>query len=192
MDGVSLRQISTEAGSGNTSAVHYHFGTKQGLIDAILQNRIPYLMERRRLLAARADPDDLRSVLEAHLLPILEIAESGDCHYMTFLEQLLRRYPLDRYWGQLPDPMRASYNDLLDAAGRLVKIKDPDLRRSRIDQASLICIHAAAERERQIAEAAPAATYNLFVSNLFDGIIGYLEAPVSPATQRALKGSRPK
>ena len=37
IDGVSLRQIASEAGSANNSAVHYHFGSKEGLIGAIFR-----------------------------------------------------------------------------------------------------------------------------------------------------------
>ena len=56
IEGVSLRQISTEAGSANNSAVHYHFGSKAGLIAAIFRYRLPQLIKERRLLAARAIP----------------------------------------------------------------------------------------------------------------------------------------
>src|SRR5438105_6212398 len=74
IDGVSLRQIATEAGSANNSAVHYHFGSKEGLIAAIFQHRLPQIIRERQLLAARCDPGDLRSRLEAHFLPVLLLA----------------------------------------------------------------------------------------------------------------------
>ena len=35
VDGVSMRQIGTEVGSGNNSAVLYHFGSKEKLVEAI-------------------------------------------------------------------------------------------------------------------------------------------------------------
>jgi hypothetical protein len=41
----------------------------------------------------RADPDDLRSRIEAHLLPLLERAEAPDNHYVSFVEQLQRSAP---------------------------------------------------------------------------------------------------
>src|SRR3546814_12988999 len=37
IDAVSLRQIAIAAGQGNTAAVHYHFGSKEGLLERILQ-----------------------------------------------------------------------------------------------------------------------------------------------------------
>src|SRR3546814_6660333 len=39
IDAVSLRQIAIAAGQGNTAAVQYHFGSKEGLLEAIFQHR---------------------------------------------------------------------------------------------------------------------------------------------------------
>src|SRR3954453_7384357 len=88
--GVSLRQIAVDAGSANNSAVAYHFGSKEGLIQAIFGYRLPQLLQRRELLKARLHPGDLRARLEAHLLPVLELAESREGSYLSFLEQLER------------------------------------------------------------------------------------------------------
>ena len=52
IDGVSLRQIGAAAGNGNNSAVQYHFGSKDNLIQAIFEYRLDNLHERRRVLAA--------------------------------------------------------------------------------------------------------------------------------------------
>mgnify|MGYP003583461819 FL=1 len=38
IDGVSMREIAREAGQRNNSALHYHFGSKEALIEAILHN----------------------------------------------------------------------------------------------------------------------------------------------------------
>src|ERR1700712_3974875 len=72
-DGVSLRRIGTEAGMGMNTVVQYHFGSKDKLVQAILANRIDFLGKRRALLEERADPDNLREVVEAHLLPVIEL-----------------------------------------------------------------------------------------------------------------------
>ncbi len=92
IDGVSLRQIAAAAGTANNSAVNYHFGSKEGLIAAIFQYRLPQLTSERKMLAARCDPDDLRSRFEAYYLPVLHIAEATDNHYVSFVEQLQRRW----------------------------------------------------------------------------------------------------
>ena len=92
VEGVSLRQIGIEAGSSNNSAIQYHFGSKDGLLAAVVAYRLQDLTHRRNMLAARADPDDLRARLEAHLVPLLELAELPGSHYVSFVEQLQRSH----------------------------------------------------------------------------------------------------
>src|SRR3546814_8146356 len=50
IDAVSLRQIAIAAGQGNTAAVQYHFGSKEGLLEAIFQHRLPAIDQRRKAL----------------------------------------------------------------------------------------------------------------------------------------------
>ena len=64
VDGVSMRQIGTAVGSGNNSAVLYHFGSKDNLVTAIFEYRLPGLRERRAELIAERAPSDLRGWLE--------------------------------------------------------------------------------------------------------------------------------
>ena len=90
LDGISLRQILIEAGSSNNSAIRYHFGTKDDLLRAIFAYRLGDLMQRRALLRAIFNPDELRAQLEAHVLPLIELAESPDSSYVSFIEQLQR------------------------------------------------------------------------------------------------------
>ncbi|MCK5792096.1 MAG: TetR/AcrR family transcriptional regulator [Ketobacter sp.] len=35
--GVSMRNINSAAGTRNSSAVHYHFGSKMGIIEAVME-----------------------------------------------------------------------------------------------------------------------------------------------------------
>ena len=52
--GVSLREIRLAAKQGNAGALHYHFGTKDGLLRALLERELPLLVDRRRVLLAAA------------------------------------------------------------------------------------------------------------------------------------------
>src|SRR3954462_1756002 len=61
IDGVSLRQVGAAAGNGNNSAVQYHFGSKDRLVQAVFEYRLPRMQERRALLIAEHRPDALRS-----------------------------------------------------------------------------------------------------------------------------------
>ena len=192
IDGVSLRQIATEAGTANNSAVRYHFGSKESLITAIIEYRLPYLITRRELLSARSDPDDLRSVLEAHLLPVVDMAESADNHYLIFIEQL-GRYGrgVDHPFLHVAAPLRDSHRTFLRTAGALLTHLPSDLRVDRIATATAMCLHSSADRQRALRHGAQQRPYALHVNDLFDGLVGYLNATPSQATLRALKANRP-
>lgn len=77
---VSLAEIVRAADQRNTSAIHYHFGGRDQVIEAILARHVPALRARRLELLehARATPsDDVRSVAEALVRPVTELAQRG-------------------------------------------------------------------------------------------------------------------
>jgi AcrR family transcriptional regulator len=188
IDGVSLRQIAAEAGSGNNSAVHYHFGSKHGLIAAIFRHRLPQIISERRLLAARCDPDDLRSRFEAHFLPVLSMAEATDNHYVSFVEQI-QRMDLGAAGDLLDLPVEGlrSNAEFRRDLHRLLEPLDEPLRQLRINEGQALCMHAAADRERAVASGADVVPFELFANALFDGLAGFLAAPASEATLRRLR-----
>lgn len=190
IDGVSLRQIAAAAGSSNNSAVHYHFGSKDGLIDAILRYRLPQLISERRLLTSQCDPSDLRSRFGAHYLPVLHMAEAPDNHYVTFIEQLQRReLAAGRTSFALPEEGVRSDDEFRRDLEVLLADLDEALRHMRVVQAQLLCLHAAVDREHAVVSATELPPFELFVSSLLDGITGFLAAPASPATRYRLDPS---
>ena len=79
---VSLRSMTREAGV-NMAAIHYHFGSKQALLEQIFERRCqPMNKERLRLLAlCREDagrPPMLEQILEAYLRPSLIWTDDSD------------------------------------------------------------------------------------------------------------------
>jgi AcrR family transcriptional regulator len=189
LDGVSLRRIGSEAGCAMNTAVQYHFGAKEQLVEAIVLNRAQRLAQRRSLLEHDAPADDLRAVVEAHLLPIVELGEDDDCYYPMFLEQL-QRYGLgDHPAAALPDVLRGQ-RDYLTRVGRLLPGIPAALREGRVNRASAICLHICADRRRARMFGSPVEPYALYVSQLFDGLVAFLAAEPSDATRRALRESR--
>ena len=75
IDGVSLRQINIEAGQKNSSAAHYHFGSKDALILSIYQHRMAHVNERRlsKLEQLRHDRKEknIRELVGAIVNPIV-------------------------------------------------------------------------------------------------------------------------
>jgi AcrR family transcriptional regulator len=185
--GVSLRQISSEAGSANNSAVSYHFGSKEGLVEAIFAYRLPQLRQRRQLLKARLHPGDLRALIEAHLLPVFELAEAPDGFYLSFLEQL-ERSPASRALLTAYEPSQSQAEFVAEIQSLLPDVDEP-VRTMRISQMQMLSLHAASERERDVAAGEPVIPFGLFVSTLIDACTGYLTAPVSAETKRFLESA---
>src|SRR5689334_14589066 len=77
--GTSLRQIIAEAGV-NLAAVHYHFGSKEELLHALVQRKVGPVNEKRlelldrQVAAARGKPVPVVKVLRAFLEPMGEQA----------------------------------------------------------------------------------------------------------------------
>ena len=187
--GVSLRQIAAEAGSSNNSAVRYHFGTKDDLLRAIFAFRLPELLRRRALLRARVHPDDVRGHFEAHVLPLLELAEDPDSSYVSFVEQLLRAGDVHVFAGQ--DFVLRSHDELVTDLGPLLDHLPEPARTLRIQHVQVLSLHAAAERERALRRDETVVPFGLFVSALVDGFTGFLTAPASASTTSILSRAQP-
>jgi len=77
----SLRMITQQAGA-NLAAVHYHFGSKEGLVRAVFSRRLrPLAEERLRLLEASdlAGKEAIEQVIDAFVSPLIRrMSESSD------------------------------------------------------------------------------------------------------------------
>lgn len=76
LEGVSLRTISAASGTRNSAAVHYHFGNRLGMIEAVLTMITDHLRPRFEagISAVEAAPaPSLREVVKATALPYLSL-----------------------------------------------------------------------------------------------------------------------
>jgi AcrR family transcriptional regulator len=91
---VSLRQVGAEAGQRNNSAVQYHFGSREGLVAAIVAAR-SHSVEARRAelvaeLAAMPAPP-VRALVGLLVRPLAETLTAGRSHYLRFLTRVVER-----------------------------------------------------------------------------------------------------
>lgn len=110
IDGVSLRRIASAAGQGNHHAVQYHFGSRDGLVQAIFDYRMAQMDGRRLRMFEQAEAEgrlqDGRTLAEIIFIPQLDLIDSfGDYSYAHFLCQYLLRNSdaeFGRFGGNLP------------------------------------------------------------------------------------------
>ena len=93
-------------------------------------------------------------------------------------------------FGALPATYQSSQREYVERVGKTLGHLPAALRADRINQASAICLHASADRERARHFGAKTVPFALHVSELFDGLVGFLSAPASEATLAALAGIR--
>lgn len=106
IDGISLEDIARHAGQANKYAVQYHFGSRDGLIQAILDARISAVETRRQALMATMDPASAVSILTVFVVPLAEQVDAdGDCAFARFLLQFATQF---QPWPNIVHPLRAA------------------------------------------------------------------------------------
>lgn len=190
IEAVSARQIALAAGQLNQSAIRYHFGTKDGLIEALLRRRMAEINEVRGAMVATLGREgrlqDLRSLVGAIALPlaakIANTPNGGD--YVRFLAHVFadrQRRDLILSRGQEAALLRSIYRMVRGLIREL-----PDAIWSERLRLVIGCIiNSFADRERARASSSrrkPAVPEAAFVNNLIDAGLAILTAPVSAAT----------
>lgn len=96
IDSVSMREIAAKAEQRNHYAVQYHFGSLDGLVNAVFTYRMLQMEPRRRAMLEAAERNEklhhARTLLDMVFLPQLELHDADGNHsYANFLVQFLLR-----------------------------------------------------------------------------------------------------
>lgn len=100
--GVSIRKIVHAAGQANNSAIHHHFGSKDGLLRALLEMRMAEIDAVREGYLQRAKERgdlDVRTLVDLAYRPIADFVDERGVHvYARFRRRLGEEYGHDP-WG---------------------------------------------------------------------------------------------
>ena len=182
----SLLEITRQAGQRNRGAVHYHFGSRTGMLVAVLEQHLDVLAAREHelLAIARSRPaNDLESVVRALILPAVELAElggQGRC-YLMILGELIEDDPeaLD------PDIVHAlermgGFEVYSMLEERMPSIPD-EVRSERLSLVTAFVLRAIADRSRAGERLTPGRAQlatDPFARNLVAMVVGMLSAPL--------------
>ncbi|MCZ6831653.1 MAG: TetR family transcriptional regulator [Gammaproteobacteria bacterium] len=109
LDGVSLAEINRAAGQRNATALHYHFGGKEGLVQAIFHKHTERVSRlRETMLEQLPETADIANLVPVLIVPLAQqvLDEDGGIHYLLFLAQLMNnpglpRGEMDRHSSQV-------------------------------------------------------------------------------------------
>lgn len=180
---VSLAEIVRAADQRNTSAIHYHFGGRDQVVEAILARHVPALRARRLELLehARATPsDDVRSVAEALVRPVTELAQRGwrERAYLQIGAELANQ--LDKATPEMRRLFRETAGPEVMALLAERCAVDPDVWRVRALIGNAFVGRAAADRARALdRDTDDALDEQRWIDNLVDMFVAMMTTPVT-------------
>jgi AcrR family transcriptional regulator len=190
IDGVTVREINQLAGQRNSSALHYHFGSREGLLAEIrAQHREPIEVRRVAMLDAlerEQRTDDLRALVETIVYPFAtELATDSGRDYLRILPQITGRLRIPV--GKLPPTFGPhGIRRTLRYAHRCLPDFDPVVREERLAVVSEFATNMIARRAQEIDIG---VTFRFpeeqFLANLVDMSVGSLVAPVGSSARPA-------
>ncbi len=197
VEGVSLNEINKLAGQRNSNACQYHFGNKNGLLQAIVDKHIPGIAARRNELLDRleaAGPMQVRDVIKALVYPVAEklFDPNGGKEFIRVNAQLFVPHMMSHM--QVPSapltvPGVQRLRRSLTAVLAQSQLPGPVVEQ-RLQLAAMLLFHGLADHSRmlEVIESSSGETdTELFVNNLEDSIVALLMAPLSKETSTRLE-----
>lgn len=188
IDGVSLSEINRVAGQRNKSALHYHFGSRDGLLKALLEkHRHRIDAQRAQMLDQFESPETLTlhqalTILVQPLAARLDDYEGGGVYYIRIMAQLSAnpQHPLT-FWlfNETPSAMAMlapTVSRHMPPAPAAVRMRRTQLLNATMFHALLLQSHTSdSPSERP-----------LFINDLVDSLGGLVTAPLSDASKAAI------
>lgn len=196
LEAVSLSEINRDAGQRNKSALHYHFGSRDGLLKALLEkHRLRLDQERMAMLEDYGAADELSlhdavSIIVRPLARRLGDHEDGGVHYIRIMAQLSATpgHPLnDWLFNHLPPAFAAIAPVLyrhIPRAPTLLRMRRTQLMNGTMFHALLLETYSSPDDFPSPEE--HRTQQELYINDLIDSICGMLSAPLSPLSKTVL------
>lgn len=193
LDAVTVRQVNRTAGQRNTSSLLYHFGSKEGLIEAIFIDRFAGINARRHaMLEAIPQPmteEDIPALARAAVLPFFEHMQdkAGGTDFIRFFA-LLYSDPKIRISDEVWREHTSSARRLATLAMQQMPQMPREAAVQRVGLVAISVFHWLANWQQMIRGearmteddfAALTAPPESFVSNIIDLIVAVVKAPHS-------------
>lgn len=198
IEAVSLNEINRAAGQRNSNACQYHFGSKEGLLQAIRDKHLLAIVARRNEMIDRmevAGQYDLREVVRAFVYPVAEQLgdPDGGKEFIRINAQLIVPHTLVVNQADATMPLRTPGTDrlarVLRSAMSGFNLPEPIVQQ-RLLLAAMLLFHGLADHSQMLEVAKqndPAIDTELFVLDLEDSIVALLSAPLSTNTAARLQ-----
>lgn len=185
---VRVQDIVAAAGQKNSSALSYHFGSRSGVLDAILREHGEPIDQDRGEVWASLDDDHTPALIEALVQPLTHrlATDSGRC-YLRIVAQLSADFSR---WDFDPTHVPANLNAILRLLRDRSSADDKAQRDERVLGMIQLMTASLAERARRIEAGDPLATQDhAYAANLVDMLTGIIEAPSRNAAMTAPQSS---
>ena len=181
-ESVSLRTINTEAGY-SVAALHYHFRTREALIEALFEQRRRDVLERRKALLSAMELDesiDLIRITEALVLPFAELLFDNPERGLTTIKLFFRLYVERRDDQRVKQETEASFRIFGQLLGEVLPQVEQNTMRKRWTLATELTFQGLANVESILGSKGrklQRADYEDYTVQLIDFIAGGLAAP---------------
>ena len=175
---VQVQEIVVAADQRNTSAVTYHFGSREGLLEGILTSHGSPIDERRgELLLFLDEKSSTRALVDSLVVPMVSCLKTqSGCRYLQIISQLSDQFSNWRSLsGDLSSPHLSKALELLES--RPVFLPIP-VRQERLIAMIQLMTSSLSERARSLEAGVQMLLDNSeYRENLIDMLVGILEAP---------------
>ncbi len=174
------------AGQRNASALTYHFGSRQGVLDAILADHgNPIDAHRGDLLAKiSAEAPDIRVLVDALVRPMTQVLDDpGGRRYVRIVNQLSDRFPA---WRDAPTGVDQTHLErALTILESLASGEEATIREARLLAMIQLMTVSLAARAGELDHGQPNLDAPSYERHLVDVLVGVLTAtgaaPAGPA-----------